>query len=207
MPFIALNKETGARVDITREPPEIIRRFTPGALVCQLCSGPMFPRSAHERKDTLGQAYRVQAHFVHVADVCDDAWAHHPESREHRIGKVHIATEWLQQFGRYRGAVVDYEVPIKEIKRIADVLAELPNGHKIAHEVQLAKITPRELEDRTNDYARAGIDVYWHLGKDACTEPNREFLASALEDYSIISFSSQPRAPGASYTRGVLSQR
>lgn len=189
MPFIAINKETGARVDITREAPDLIRRFKPGELVCQLCGGPMFPRSSHDRKDTRGQLYSVRAHFAHIASECDMTYSQHPESTEHRLGKMYVATEWIKQFGRYKDATTEYEVPIREVNRVVDVLATLPNGHRIAHEIQLAAITPRELEERTNDYARSGIDVFWHLGKSADTEPNRQFLRSAVDDFGLITFS------------------
>lgn len=208
MPFIALNKPTGSRVDITQATPALIRQFTPGELVCQLCGGPMFPRSAHDRTSTQGAKHEVRAHFVHVAKECDATYRQHPESADHRRGKLYVATDWLMQYGRYKGAVIEYEVPIKDIRRIADVLATLPNGHRIAHEVQLAGITPRELEERTNDYARAGIDVYWHLGKSADTQANRDFLAGALEDFGIISFNNPPNnTPSLRYRQSLGAQR
>lgn len=180
MPFIALIKETGERVDITQDP-SITLRFAPGMLVCQLCGHPMVPRSEHTR-----EGYKVRAHFRHMAKICDSIYQSHPESREHREGKRYVATEWLPQFGRYKGAVIDYEVRIEEVRRVADVLATLTNGQKIAHEIQLAGITPRELQERSDDYAAAGIDVYWHIGKAADTEPNRQFLGDTFGDYSRI---------------------
>jgi len=48
-----------------------------------------------------------------------------------------------------------------------------PTGWRVAHEVQLASITTEHLQERTNDYTLAGIDVVWWLGKSADTETNR----------------------------------
>lgn len=189
MPFIAINKETGGRVDITREGPEYIATFKVGSVKCQLCGGEMFPRSSHSR-----QGHTVRAHFRHARAECDHGFADYEggtgESDFHREGKVYVATEWLLQFGRYKTSTIDYEVIIEcgERRRIADVLVTLPNGHRIAHEIQLAAITPRELEERSNDYASAGVDVYWHIGRSADTEANRQYLSSMPGDYSLIVF-------------------
>ncbi|WP_354010891.1 competence protein CoiA family protein [Endozoicomonas lisbonensis] len=87
-----------------------------------------------------------------------------------------LAQELRKEYGTYLNTTPIIEYPIHEVKRIADVVFEFPNGWLEAHEVQFSSITPAELEERTNDYKKAGIDVVWWLGKSADTQPNREWV-------------------------------
>ena len=163
MPFVALHKDTQERIDITRieNPRESLKS---GDCVCQLCSTPMIIKA--------GQILR--AHFAHYAS-CETDYQSHPESAEHREAKIYLATHLREAFKEYTHASIEYEVPIPEVKRIADLLATFPMGWRVAHEIQLASITVEQLEARTNDYARAGVDVVWWLGKSANTPANREW--------------------------------
>lgn len=187
MPFIALHKETGERLNILDLPIEYLRSFPVGAIVCQLCESPMFPREAHTRKGGS-----VRAHFVHTRRECSDR---HPgyeggsgERTEHLRGKQYLVEEWLPRYRRYEGATLEYEQRIPETGQIADVLVTLPNGHRIAHEMQLAPISIEQLQERSNEYNSAGVDVYWHLGLAADAKPNRDYLASINCDFSVVSF-------------------
>ena len=204
MPFIAIDKATGERIDITQTP-DIMLTYQPGTLACQLCGGSMFPRSEHERKTPSGAVCSVRAYFRHASKECDTDYAAHPESVEHRLGKLYIATFWLPQFAWYKDAKIEYEVPIREagIRRVVDVLATLPSGHRIAHEVQLAAITPRELKERTDDYAAAGIDVFWHLGGRANDYANCEYLDSTYGQRSTIAFIRPAGAEGLGVGRAT----
>lgn len=160
MPFIALDKETMRRIDITRieRPRETLKSKE---FLCQLCEGKMIVKDGKI----------LQAHFSHAAR-CPTDYQAHPESEDHQIGKVHLAKRLKAEFPEYVDAEIEYEVPIKQIKRIVDVLVTCPNGWRDAHEIQLSSITTRELEVRTNDYLRAGIYVFWWLGKSAKTPAN-----------------------------------
>mgnify|MGYP001952948993 CR=1 FL=1 len=67
-----------------------------------------------------------------------------------------------------------------EVKRIIDIAMIFPNGWIVAHEIQLSSITTENLENRTNDYRKLGIDVFWWFGKSADKKANREW---AIEKY------------------------
>lgn len=169
MPFVAIDKDTGQRVDITRvrDPRNEIKS---GQCICQLCRQPMIVRAGNTKA----------AHFSHYSECGDSEWQSHPESPEHREGKRYVAAKLPQEWPEYRMATIEYEVPIKgsNFKRIADVLATFPSGQRVAHEVQFASITPAELEERTRDYQAAGVDVVWWLGKAAKTDNNRAWCES-----------------------------
>jgi competence protein CoiA len=75
----------------------------------------------------------------------------------------------------YANVTIAYEVPVREVKRVADLLVTFPTGWQVVHEVQLASTTTEDLQRRTNDYTPAGIDVTWWLGKSADTPANREW--------------------------------
>jgi hypothetical protein len=118
----------------------------------------------------------VRPHFAHRPRTeCDTRWAWHPESEEHLLGKTVIAQRVREEYADHEGMRVEYEVPIAEVWRIADVMAIFPNGWRIAHECQLASITVEDLQERTEDYLHAGVDVCWWLGKSAATGANREW--------------------------------
>ena len=127
----------------------------------------------------------VRAHFAHKA-ACTSPYQAHPESPEHRAGKYFIAERVREQLAPdYPNVAIDFEVPVPEANRVADVMVTFPNGWRIAHECQLASITAEQLGRRTEDYLRAGVDTVWWLGKSANTPANRnwcvEYLGFALE--------------------------
>jgi competence CoiA-like predicted nuclease len=161
MPFIAIRKATGERIDITAiEYPRAA--LTSGECLCQLCGAPMIVKAGLVR----------QHHFAH-AGRCTSDYQSHPESPAHREAKRYLVTHLREWFKEYENTRIAYEVPIPEVKRIADLLVTFPTGWRVAHEVQLASITTEQLQERTNDYTLAGIDVVWWLGKSADTETNR----------------------------------
>lgn len=164
MPFIALHKETKDRIDITtiNNPRQFLKS---GDCICQLCERPMIVKAG----------LILRPHFAHYVDDCHTDYESHPESQDHREGKLFLASHLRETFEEYTDSTIEYEVPIPEVRRIADLLVTFPAGWRVAHEVQLASITTEKLEDRTNDYARAGIDVVWWLGKSANTPANRDW--------------------------------
>jgi len=165
MPFIAKLRSTGERVDITKipNPRETLRKDD---VFCALpdCEAPMI----------IKRGLVVTPHFAHHPNSpCKSEYGSHPESIEHREGKRWIAAQLLlEREYQHANCTIEYEVPIPEVHRIADVLVSFPSGWRVAHECQLANITTEELEQRTEDYERAGVDVYWWLGKGAATRTN-----------------------------------
>ena len=161
MPFVAKRKGTGERVDITlMENPRGVLK--PGECICQVCGMPMIVKAGLVR----------QHHFAHVGR-CSSDYQSHPESPAHQDAKRFLAANLHEQFREYANTTIEYEVPIPEVRRVADLLVTFPTGWRVAHEVQLASITTEQLQERTNDYILAGIDVVWWLGKSADTEANR----------------------------------
>ena len=163
MPFIALDKLTNERVDITRisEPRMTLRdrEFN-----CQLCGIKMILRGG----------FRIRFHFYHYR-ACTTVYKTNPETPEHIAGKYYVAERILPMLEEYGHFSPQYEVPIPEVMRVADLINEFPMGWRIAHEIQLSSITVDDLEARTADYLRAGIDVLWWFGKSADTETNRNW--------------------------------
>jgi len=161
MAFIARHKDTRERIDITRyaRPRDELQA---GRLICQFCDQEMIIR----------HGMIVRAHFAHKV-ACTTPYVGHPESPEHRFGKMLVAEHLRQEVAEYSDARIEFEFPIPEVRRIADILVIFPNGWRVAHEIQLASITVEYLQQRTEDYLRAGIDVVWWLGKSADTPANR----------------------------------
>jgi hypothetical protein len=156
MPFIARRKGTDERIDITalELPREVLK---PGECVCQICGAELIIKAGH---------------FAHPT-TCSEEYQSHPESPAHRQAKRFLATFLQEQCNEYNGTSSAYEVPIREVMRIADLVVTFPTGWRVAHEVQLAPITTAQLQKRTNDFSLAGIDVVWWLGKSANTPANR----------------------------------
>jgi competence protein CoiA len=177
MPFVAKHRDTGERVDITQiQSPRI--ELKKDEYICQLCEQPMIIKAG----------MIVSPHFAHKVQ-CSSNYESQPESAEHRLGKMYISDHLKQRFtNAYMEADIQYEVPIPEIKRVADILAVFPMGWRIAHEIQLSSITIEILQARTIDYANAGIDVIWWLGKAADTPANRNWCVENFGVCYQISF-------------------
>jgi len=168
MPFVAKNKNTGERIDITQivNPRVVLKK---GTLVCPLCNEDLF---------IVAGLVRVH-HFRHRIK-CSSEWLHHPESIEHLTAKSIIAN-YLRSRKDYkgRGVNIELEVPLEEINRQADILVTFPTGWRVVHEVQLSSITIEELQQRTFDYERLDIQTYWWLGKNAASETNIDWCEMA----------------------------
>ena len=164
MAFIAHDRQTNQRIDITQieQPRATLKQED---LICQLCGQAMIIKAGMVRRP----------HFAHKGTQCDTDYQFHPESPSHHEAKLFLVQHLSTVFTEYTSAQFQYEIPIPEIRRVADILVEFPMGWRIAHEIQLAAITLEELQERTTDYERAGIDVYWWLGHRANTEINRRW--------------------------------
>lgn len=168
MSFIALDKNTKERIDITKiaNPRTELKS---GEVICQLCEAPMIIKAGPIKRH----------HFAHYAE-CESDYEQHPQSEEHRAGKRIVAEYAGLWFKELSEAEPHFEVPIPEVRRVADVLFQFPNGWRIVCEVQLASTTAEHLQKRTDDYLRAGIDVYWFLGKSAASHTNLTWSTSTF---------------------------
>ena len=168
MPFIALDKTTKERIDITKiaNPRAELKS---GDVICQLCETPMIVKAGLIKRP----------YFAHYAR-CESDYEQHPESEEHLRGKEIVAAQASTWFNELTNAKPHYEVKIPEVRRVADVLFQFPNGWRVVCEVQLASITIEHLQKRTDDYLRAGIDVYWFLGKRAASHTNLAWSTSTF---------------------------
>lgn len=160
VPFIARRKGTDERIDITTLslPREVLH---PGECVCQICGA-----------ELLIKGGPMRGHYFANCTACREQEQSHPESRAYREAKRFLAT-YLPEHCHAYGASLEYDVPLSEIRRVADLVITFPTGWRVAHEVQLAPITSEQLQKRTNDYSLAGIDVVWWLGQSADTAANR----------------------------------
>ena len=158
---------------------QIRSTYRQGELVCGCpdCNAVVFPR------DRKGFAL----HFVHQRD-CESKFNYHPVSPEHERGKELIRDLFMAELSDYSDVRVEFELPIKEANRIADVAVIYPTGYLLVGECQLASITTADLEARTNDYESAGADVIWWLGKDADTAANRSWSIERFGECRLINY-------------------
>lgn len=159
MPFVAV-KPDGERV-CSLDHDDLRLTCKPGDFSCQLCGGEMIYK----------RGVKVRPHFAHKADECGSDYEHKPESQKHLDAKVRIRDQLLE---KYPEAVVDLEVPVPEIRRIADVMLTI-NGWRNAYEVQWSRIPVEQFEQRTRDYESQGINVQWWIGGEANNESTRQW--------------------------------
>jgi hypothetical protein len=186
MPLVAMKLSTGRRVDI-RDYENVRIEVDCSDLVCPMddCRIPMSPVNRNlfvphfRHRSACTTAYR-SSYDGHAGG----------ESAFHLAGKRHIAEDVLAYLERagVNDARADFEVPIPEIKRIADVVITLPWGDKAVYECQLAKISVDDLEERTRDYAKAGLPCVWYLGRSADTPDNRDWCTNRIGGFHILSF-------------------
>ena len=175
MSFIALRKDTRERVDITHYPSPKKEALGHVVLLCQECEGVLRVREGDVRV----------AHFAHLPGThCEAAG----ESQEHKNGKLYVRDHLTAIFPEYAGAVFDFEYRVPEVDRIIDLLVTLPDRRRVAHEVQLASITTKTLQERTDDYAKAGIATVWWLGGNAHTETNVQWCLQHFEVAYILEY-------------------
>ena len=173
MPYVARNRSTGERIDITtfHSPREALESAT---LECRLCKVQMFIR----------RSPRGKFHFFHQRS-CTTDYLYHPETPEHLAGKSFVAKYFLPKLSEYADFNHLFEEPLQVVKRVADIIIKFPMGWWVANEIQLSSITPEELEARTRDYLNAGVDALWWLGKSADTNQNRQW---AIKKYGFSPF-------------------
>lgn len=172
----AKNKNTGETIKIfDYKKPRI--ELNKNDLECPFCGGELIIKSG----------LVVSPHFSHKQK-CSCDYERHAESPEHLFFKEYLSKHIGKEFSEYFGIEPIIEYPIKEVKRIADIIFIFPNGWAVAHEVQLSSITTETLEDRTNDYWKAGIDIVWWLGKNANTDTNRKWCIDKFGECLTINY-------------------
>jgi competence protein CoiA len=170
MPLVAIHPATQTRIESLdfSSGLEIRSKYPVKELRCPFCDGEVYPR------DRQG----FVLHFAHNKGGCSTQLGHHPESREHLRGKAYLAQLLKLALSGYSSAPVFLEYPLPEAGqhgRIADVAAVFPSGYILAYECQLASISVEEIQQRTIDYANAGVDVVWWLGGRANTPIIRDW--------------------------------
>ncbi len=147
---------------------ELRQRARSGQLICPIpeCPDPRYTTSGGSRRD----------HFVHI-------WigngSHTPESWFHYTGK-RLVGDWLRETYPDARVVVDEEAV--ENGQVPDVLAEFPDGRRLAFEVQYAALTLDEWVRRHDGYRSQGIDDVWLLGHTPryFRQARAEYLAGRL---------------------------
>ncbi len=157
-----------------------------GSLQCPFSGDTMFPRHQHVRK-----GHSVTAHFVRHGDpsLLDERYIFDPEIMQHHdSGSIMGGESWEHLLGkmiardngpallsinpRAKG-VYEHRFMLPDGRwRIADVAFLYPGGFCTVIEIQLANITPEELEARSHDYESIGVECHWWLGKSAATPSN-----------------------------------
>jgi hypothetical protein len=122
-----------------------------GQLVCP------FPGCSSPPLNTAGGPRR-RDHFRHVQRAAQRD--HSPETFFHVVGK-HLVADWLRQQGA--------EVEVRIEPRLAndqrpDVLANFPDGSRVAFEVQYAPLSVEAWQRRHDGYRQWGITDYWLFG-------------------------------------------
>ncbi len=176
MAFVAQNSANRERIDITKYPNP--RADLKGLkFECRLCGIQMLVRPSSKGR----------FHFYHKQK-CTTDYQSNPETPEHLSGKSFVAEYISSKLLEYSSFNPIYEEPLHEVKRIADIVSKFPMGWWVAHEIQLSPITTEKLEERTQDYSRAGVDVIWWLGKKADTQQNRKWLVNQLGFSPYLAF-------------------
>jgi competence CoiA-like predicted nuclease len=185
MPLTATDTRTGLRLVVCEQLAEAREAGRAGALVCPFCEGAVVAVEEHLRR-----GHWVKSYARHRAAECAAAGIYHPESQEHLASKFYLAQTCRRL---YPDALVELEVRIPEINRVADVCVTFPDGRRIIHEAQLAAISTDDLEARTDGYQSLGYNITWHLGKSAATEPNKRWAFRRLGGCSVLDFTEQPQ--------------
>lgn len=102
---------------------------------------------------------------------------------------VHLAVKeslmnWVRNYDRYKGCEVipEHILDNGEIRRVADVLAVLPNGELHVFEVQYSFQSIQEFEQRTRDYFDLGAtNVLWFVESEKIRGPMADWARTQWE--------------------------
>lgn len=155
MPFVGLCE--GQRIDIT-EFPNAKLTLKGREIICPYCSANL---------NVVG-GNQVIEHFRHDA-ACKNLIAQayfSGETPEHKQAKKFLKGQFTEHLGKYTTLVPELEVMAEDAGRIADLMVTYPFGYRQAIEVQLSRVPAENIQERTESYIGAGIDVVWVLGKN-----------------------------------------
>jgi hypothetical protein len=208
MTISAIHKVTGTRIVL--RPDQNLKEDYPewDQLLCPVTGLPVFPVRAHTR---LGGASAVRAHFRIQAAPGLETWPDdiefdceygttrkgirlfRGESWEHLEGKAFVANQLQPLVGPSVTVAFEHLVGLPNgRRRIADVALIYPSGFVEVHEIQLASITVDEIEQRTDDYASAGIPAQWWIGKsNTDSHLIRDCLRQQQGGFFVLEFSEQ----------------
>lgn len=123
------------------------------------------------------------------------AGKHSPESLNHRQGKAVVA-QWLRT--KYPDALVQEELATDtQRSNVADVMLHLPNGRRVAFEIQYASLSVEEWRSRHESYVRQGIIDIWLWGH---TRIRKSRGASADGPYKLDEVQDEVRKVGLRVT-------
>lgn len=151
-----------------------IREWTRTHLRCP------FPDCPQPQLKAMSRARRRDG-FSHLPG----AHKHAPESVNHLQGKAVIAAWLRKEFGP--DAVAVEAASDTQRTRIADVMVTLPDGQRVAFEIQYAPLTVRQWIERHESYRNQGIVDVWlwghtRLTKAVSREDSTMFVMSEVQD-------------------------
>jgi hypothetical protein len=174
MPFVA-EQEDHSRVDITDYSVPKLQLY--GRLLqCPYC---------HSKFHIV---YKKIAFFRHRAR-CPDPVAQSyfsGETEEHRQAKRFLKLLCLQHLGKYTRTQPELEVRDKICNRIADLMISYQFGYRQVIEAQLCRVDVSNIQDRTESYFKAGIDVIWFLGPKCRDDRILDYLKRETGIYCFI---------------------
>ena len=133
---------------------------------------------------------RISPHFAHNPNRDRPCLydAHGGESEDHKEAKRKVV-KFLGVHPGYGDAIIRYEFPLQAVGRIADVYVTFASGEVEIHEIQLASISASEIDQRTEDYKRAGVpSVIWWLGHQARSKSNEIHVFKKYGYRALIDF-------------------
>lgn len=125
-----------------------------------------------------------QLFFRHATKGSDRQCAGAGKSEDHIRLQIEFS-RWLEDEG-YGQCELEKRLP--EIGRIADIYLEGDNGYKAVYEIQLSAIRSDILAERTNDYKKIELDVYWVLGRKAETIENMWWCQQNVKGVLVAEF-------------------
>ncbi|WP_246938528.1 competence protein CoiA [Bacillus pinisoli] len=153
--LVAIDQYGNKISPITKNTEEIKFLSQCKVLYCSECEKPV----------TFFSGQKQVPHFRHDK-ILNCVYESEPETKEHLEGKIQIYN-WLKEL--FPDAQVEMEYKIQETNQRADVMAILPNGKRIAVEMQCSRISGNEWLDRHNLYKSVGIQDVWVLGSSVHT--------------------------------------
>ncbi len=194
MPFEALDAETMEFVSIDAFYPDPKPALADRTLICPVCH-----RKLAVRKAFVRDGHVVRPHFLHRLGAPDHPWTY-AESPAHLAAKYALITWLRRDFFWADAKFIHTETPVRTHRR-TDVMVTLPDGSRIAHEIQLSPLTRKAFLRRTRDYLTAGIPVFWWFDAARIGRAFRHTPVYLLQPTQLtLEFSYPDHAPAAHHS-------